>query len=171
MSDGERKDEAAAREKAAGGEGAERAERYQKKMLNQSYIRTACNIVIVVLAVIVVVNAMGLFSRLRVAVETANVIIADLEASDIPGTLAEIQTLVGEAQKTFEGVYELTEGAQGTLDEVYQLVVDAQGMVTSGSEGMEATLERIDSIDIETLNRAIDDLAAVIEPLARFFGR
>jgi hypothetical protein len=36
---------------------------------------------------------------------------------------------------------------------------------------VEEALDKLNGIDLDTLNRAIADLAAVVEPLANFFNR
>ena len=43
------------------------------------------------------------------------------------------------------------------------------GMITS-ADGLVETLEKINAIDFDALNKAIQDLSAVIEPLAKFFS-
>jgi len=51
------------------------------------------------------------------------------------------------------------------------MVSNVDALVTTGQESLKQTMEKLDTIDIETLNRAITDLAKVVEPLARLFGR
>ena len=52
---------------------------------------------------------------------------------------------------------------KGMVDNVDQLVGSSQTAV-------EQTMEKMNSIDLTTLNKAIKDLAAVIEPMAKFFN-
>ena len=49
------------------------------------------------------------------------------------------------------------------------MVQDVDTLVATGQESLEQTMEKLNTLDIETLNQAISDLAKVIEPLARFF--
>ena len=51
----------------------------------------------------------------------------------------------------------------GTVNNINELTVQATGSLGN-------TMERIDSIDLEKLNSAIDNLNATIEPMATFFG-
>ena len=53
---------------------------------------------------------------------------------------------------------------EGTLDSI-------QTLVTSSGSGMEEAISKMNSIDIETLNDAIQDLSEVVQPMADFFGR
>ena len=49
------------------------------------------------------------------------------------------------------------------------MVNDVDQLVTSSQQGLEETLEKVNSIDFENLNDAIESLAQVIEPLSKFF--
>ncbi len=51
-----------------------------------------------------------------------------------------------------------------TLEEI-------SGVVDMGGESIADALEKINKIDIETLNVAINDLKEVVEPMANFFGK
>lgn len=43
-------------------------------------------------------------------------------------------------------------------------------LVRTGQSGVESAVEKLNAIDFDTLNRAIRDLADVVEPLANFFN-
>ncbi len=49
------------------------------------------------------------------------------------------------------------------------MVANVDTLVTTGQQSLEQTMQKVNSLDFETLNEAIKDLQAVIEPLARFF--
>ena len=51
----------------------------------------------------------------------------------------------------------------GTVDNINTLTVQA-------TDNLSETMERINSIDLEKLNTAIDNLNSTIEPMAQFFG-
>jgi len=62
----------------------------------------------------------------------------------------------------------IDEGELGTLaEEISQLAEDADTSVTEAG----AALARLNELDIETLNQAISNLNATVEPLAEFFGK
>ncbi len=53
------------------------------------------------------------------------------------------------------------------------VVTDVDTLVNTSQQGMEGALEKLNALDIETLNQAIQDLADVVKPLANmvnFFG-
>lgn len=64
----------------------------------------------------------------------------------------------------------------GNLEQVTQqlsaidmagMVADVDALVTTGQQGLNQAIEKITALDIDTLNQAIQDLADVIEPLAK----
>lgn len=52
-----------------------------------------------------------------------------------------------------------------------QMVTDIDNLVTSSDQSVKEALRQINSVDIKTLNQAIQDLSNLISPLARFFGK
>lgn len=51
------------------------------------------------------------------------------------------------------------------------MVENIDQLVTTSQEGVEQAIAKLDAIDIDTLNKAIKDLADVVEPLANFFNK
>lgn len=47
------------------------------------------------------------------------------------------------------------------------MVADVEVLVTTAQQSLTETMGKLDTIDFQTLNKAIDDLAAVVEPLSR----
>ena len=54
--------------------------------------------------------------------------------------------------------------------DVKELIESTQQMVNDSSEGMKQALEKINGLDLDTLNGAISDLSGIIKPLSSFFG-
>ena len=52
-----------------------------------------------------------------------------------------------------------------------QTLFDENGLVWQSSEALSQATEKLNRMDIESLNSAIRDLGAVVEPLAEFFGK
>jgi len=61
--------------------------------------------------------------------------------------------------------------AQTTLEGIDSMTENVNGVVTDNTDAVADALEEINSIDIERLNQAIDDLASIVGPLAQLFGR
>lgn len=87
-------------------------------------------------------------------------------------TVAQIDTLVSQ----FDGVMGqmgsvLTNLEQSTRQladvDLSGMVTDVNTLVTTAQSSLEQTMLDLDAIDFEALNKAIKDLATVIEPLAK----
>ena len=80
---------------------------------------------------------------------------------------SEAESLLAQAEVVLTNLEDVTNELAQV--EFTKMIDDVNGLVTSSQQGLEGTLEKINSIDIETLNEAIDGLAKVVEPLAKFF--
>jgi len=87
-------------------------------------------------------------------------------------TVAQIDTLVSQ----FDGVMGqmgsvLTNLEQSTRQladvDLSGMVTDVNTLVITAQSSLEQTMQNLDAIDFEALNKAIKDLATVIEPLAK----
>ena len=50
------------------------------------------------------------------------------------------------------------------------MVKNVDDLVVTSQTGVEQAMDQLNAIDFNTLNRAIDDLADVVDPLAKFFN-
>ena len=80
----------------------------------------------------------------------------------VHGLLTRMDTVMTDLEQTARSLAALD--LETMADNVNSLAVYAQ-------ESLHQTMEKLNTIDFETLNKAIEDLAKVIEPLANFFGR
>lgn len=80
---------------------------------------------------------------------------------------AEAEKLLGQAEVVLTNLEEVT--TELTQVEFTKMIDDVDELVSSSQQGLEETLEKMNSIDIEKLNEAIDGLAKVVEPLTKFF--
>ena len=51
------------------------------------------------------------------------------------------------------------------------MVENVDALVVTGQEGIEQAMEKINAIDFEALNQAIQDLSDVINPITNFFNK
>lgn len=79
----------------------------------------------------------------------------------INNLLAVAQTSLGNIEKVSK------ELSDADLD---GLIVDVSDLIKTTEDDLALTMEKIDELNIEELNRAIRNLSDVIEPLAEFFG-
>lgn len=50
------------------------------------------------------------------------------------------------------------------------MVENVDELTASSQKNIKEAVEKLNSIDFDTLNKAIENLAAVVEPLAKFFN-
>ena len=85
----------------------------------------------------------------------------------LSGFADEAENLLAQAEVVLTNLEEVTR--ELTQVEFTAMVEDVDALVSSSQAGLEETLEKVNSIDIEKLNEAIDGLSKVVEPLAKFF--
>lgn len=93
--------------------------------------------------------------------------------------MPQINEILAQAQHAFNQVGTVLDYLEQTSYQLSQvdlqgMVSNVDGLVTTGQQSLEASMEKLNGVDFETLNKAIKDLAAVIEPLAKMtkvFGR
>ncbi len=84
---------------------------------------------------------------------------------DIKALSNEISGVAAQADVVLNNLETVTEElAAADLD---GLVTDVNTLVNTSQQGMEGALEKLNGLDIDTLNQAIKDLADVVKPLAK----
>ena len=87
-------------------------------------------------------------------------------------TVAQVETLVAQ----FDGVMSQMGSVLSNLEQSTRqladvdlagMVTDVNNLVTTAQVSLEQTMQDLDAIDFAALNKAIKDLATVIEPLAK----
>ncbi|MDD3920837.1 MAG: hypothetical protein PHO41_06690 [Eubacteriales bacterium] len=116
--------------------------KYQKKLLGQSRIRTLACVVIaavfVLAALVVWPKVDNILGNLQVTMSNLNTLSTQLNEADVPGLMEEVQALV-------------TQGQVG---------------ISQALLAVDSSMEELASLDIESLNAAIKDFAAVSKGLA-----
>ena len=115
------------------------------------YARLQCifSIVAALCCVIVLVLGLKILPELRTSVTQAETVLSNLE--DVTTELAKMD--LGSMVENVDG-----------------LVKNVDDLVTTSQSGVEQTMDKINAIDFETLNKAIEDLSEVIAPIANFFN-
>lgn len=83
--------------------------------------------------------------------------------------LPEMELLAAQAEQVLVNLEAVTNELR-KLDMV-QMVENINALVTTSQEGVEEALGTMKGIKFDTLNRAIEDLAAVVQPMADFVKR
>lgn len=91
---------------------------------------------------------------------------------DIKALSSEISGIAVQAESVLTNLDTVTkELAAADLE---GLVTDVNGLVITSQDGLESAMEKMNTIDLDTLNKAIEDLAKIVEPLAKvssIFGK
>ena len=103
-----------------------------------------------------------LISTIAVLIVCAAIIFAGLTL------LPKINTLLDSAITSLENVNQISQ--EISKIDFEGLMDDVGGLVTTTEKDLAVTMEKLNSIDFEGLNKGIEDLSAVVEPLAKFFG-
>ncbi len=80
--------------------------------------------------------------------------------------VTELQELSSSAQESMDGINEIVGEANTIMNDADQMVKDANQIMNDNAAGMQQALENFNSVDFETLNKAINNLSDAVEPLA-----
>lgn len=61
--------------------------------------------------------------------------------------------------------------AQKSLDEIDGMVQNFNGVIVDNTDSVNTALSKVSEIDVNSLNRSIQELADILDPLARLFER
>ena len=131
----------------------DKQERLAKLQCILTGVAAACCLGIFILVCTLMPRVYGLAKQ-------AETVLDDLEAvtGQLEGQMAVILTNLDDVTK---------ELAQADLA---GMVENVDTLATTSQNAVEHATEKLDTIDLDTLNKAIQDLADVVEPLARFFN-
>ena len=82
--------------------------------------------------------------------------------------MPQVQELTAQMETVLTNLEVVTDQLAGM--DLGSMVENVDALVTTSQAGVEQAMDQLNGIDFETLNRAINDLADVVEPLARFFN-
>ena len=116
-----------------------------------AYARVQCifSVVAAVCCIALLVIGVTVLHKLQTVAQQTDIVLSNLNS--VTSELAEV---------------DLT----GMIDQISSLVTNVDGLVSTSQEGVETTLQKINQIDFEALNKTIKDLSDVIEPIADFFN-
>ena len=86
----------------------------------------------------------------------------------ITGILPQINSVVSQMQIVLGNLETAT--AQLSVVDFSGMIGEVEALVTTAQESLEQTMGKLNSIDFDTLNKAIDDLAKVVEPMSKLMN-
>lgn len=147
-----------------------RLEKYNRQQSRAARLQCVISVISMLCCVAALVTVMHLVPKIDKMTSRTESFIATAE-----DVLEDVQTVSGKLSEMDMGpvlleVKNLLEHVDGLLANVDELVVNVDTLVATTQDGLEDTLEKIEKVDFDKLNKAISDLSAVIDPLARFFS-
>lgn len=92
----------------------------------------------------------------------------------VEGSLAEVDAKVAEAGEMMteiggivDGVSTMVEGAGGMVEDVGDMVTNTNTLLEQNTGNLTEAIAKLNGVDFDTLNQAIEDLADAVEPLGR----
>ena len=83
--------------------------------------------------------------------------------------MPQVQELTAQTEIVLANLTQVTDQLAGM--DLGAMVENVDELVITSQTGVEQAMQKLNTINLETLNQAIGDLADVIEPLANFFNR
>lgn len=86
--------------------------------------------------------------------------------------LTNLEAVTGQLEGQMDGILTNLEEVTQELaqTDLAGMVENVDTLATTSQSAVEHATEKLDTMDLDTLNKAIKDLADVVEPLARFFN-
>ena len=131
-------------------------ERCTKQQLKMAKLQCALSAAAAVCCAVMLIVATSVVPRFLALVETTETL-----ASRADTVLAGLETVTSDLADA--NLEEMVGNVNGLVDQ-------SREGVAAAKEGVELAVEKINAIDIETLNQAIRDFSDVVEPLAKFFN-
>ncbi len=113
----------------------------------------------------------ALFLALVIAVALALVLPKAVKLIDnATESLAEVDGLIEDTEKVMGDLNDITVQVNTVITDAGVLIDNSNSMVEDNTDAITETVQKLNQVDFETLNKAINDLADVVEPLAKFFN-
>ncbi len=135
-----------------------RIEQSNRKQIQFAKWQCVFSAVAAVCCAAVLVIAVCLLPRLNTMVTQAETVIADVQQVTSQLAQADWEGLTSDLEQVTQQM------ASADLGGIAQ---DVSSLVKTSQAGLEEALGKLNAVDLEALNKAIQDLSAVIEPLAR----
>lgn len=127
-------------------------EKLVKNSAKQLFYARVTSLAALILAAVVIVCLAVIVPKVMTTIDSANEI------------LTQVSETITLADTTLESVTEMS-------DSISDMGTTMDTFITDNAETVEEVMTKLEEIDFEGLNDAIEDLGDVVEPLANFFGK
>lgn len=112
------------------------------------------------------------YARMQFRMSVITAVASVLALAVICYACAVILPKVNVTYQNMELILQDIKGITSELSEVdmSQMVGDVNHLVSSSEQNLQAAMDKINAIDIDGLNRAINNLSDAVEPFAKFFN-
>ena len=129
---------------------------------SQKKTETKTNILALILMIFVLLITLALciiIPKVVFMIDNVNntIVQVDQAVTDFSDGVVQIETALGEAQ--------------GSLDGIDEMVGNVNKIVVENTENASNAITNISNVDIDTLNQSIKNLHDIVEPLANFFNK
>ena len=138
-------------------------EKTNRRQLLFTQILCGLALVAAIFCVVALLQVRQLMPQLETVMTQMQTVLGNME--QVAGQLAQM-----DMQSIVTNVEALVEDVSGMMGDVEGLIGNVDGLATSAQDSLKQTMTKLGAINFETLNKAIEDLAAVVEPLAKFFN-
>lgn len=121
-----------------------------RKIEKSNRTKTVTNVLVCVFMLAAAVSCIAICLMIRQLMPQVN------------GLLGQLETVLSDLEQTTR---------QLAAVDLETMVANVDSLAVYAQDSLQQTMDKLNTIDFETLNKAIGDLAKVIEPLANFFGR
>ncbi len=145
----------------------EKSNESQAKYAKGQFLLSLLAALFCIAALLLVLSLVPKVNGLVTQFETVSAEVMEL-AEQGSGLMTELETNLASLEGSIENLDVISgqladSDLQGMVENVNELAVSSQKNIGDA-------VQKLDAIDFDTLNKAIKDLAAVVEPLAKFFN-
>lgn len=120
---------------------------------------------VMLLAAVMLICALALVPKLTTTLDKTR---STMEQAYV--ALDETRAMIAQAQEQLTQLDGLVESAEQSLVGIDEMVENMNKLVVENTDGLHQTLEKLNDINFDKLNKSIDDFNKLISPLSKLFG-
>lgn len=146
-----------------------RMEAAQQKQLRYARLQFFFSIAALVCCACVLIAALTLVPKASQMLHQAENILDNVEQVSQQLADADMEGLMENLEKIMADLGDVSQ--QVAQADLAGLAEDMTDLVQTSQQSIEEAMDKLNAMDLQTLNKAISDLSAILKPMATFFGR